>query len=171
MNSFIRGTFNTMYSGKAEFGGNFPVWSRVRELYQGGGRIDHTKFAAGTVIGAGTPVVFAGPGKDVKIVAGPAYSNQNKYKKGDIISHNNKIYENKTQVDAPEEFQAAKWTDITETVNGFIFEDVLIPEGCTLATCAVVRNGRIYADRVIGAEILPAMETNMRQAIEFVREG
>ena len=160
-----------MYSGKAEFGGNFPVWVRVKELYQGGGRIDHTKFPAGTVIGAGTPVVFAGPGKDVKIVAGPAYSNQATYKKGDIVSHEGKIYENKTAITVNEEWTVGKWTDITTTVNGFVFEDVLIPEGCTLATCAVVRAGRIYADRVIGAEILPAMEARLNQVIEFTREG
>lgn len=171
MNQFIRGTFNTMYSGKAEFGGNFPVWVRVNELYQGGGRIDHTKFPAGTVIGAGTPVVFAGPGKDVKIVAGPAYSNQATYKKGDIVSHEGKIYENKTAITVKEEWTAGKWTDITTTVNGFVFEDVFIPEGCTLATCAVVRAGRIYADRVIGAEILPAMEARLDKVIEFTREG
>ena len=171
MKEFIRGTFNTMYSGQAEFGGNFPVWARVKELYQGGGRIDHTKFAAGTVIGAGTPVVFAGPGKDVKIVAGPAYSESSKYKQGDIVKQSNKYYEAKQNIDSPEAFQAGKWTDITTAVNGFTFEDVLIPEGCTLATCAVVRAGRIYADRVIGAEILPAMETKLNQVIEFTREG
>ena len=171
MNQFIRGTFNTMYSGKAEFGGNFPVWVRVNELYQGGGRIDHTKFPAGTVIGAGTPVVFAGPGKDVKIVAGPAYSNQATYKKGDIVYYEGKIYENKTAITVKEEWTVSKWTDITTTVNGFVFEDVFIPEGCTLATCAVVRAGRIYADRVIGAEILPAMEARLDKVIEFTREG
>lgn len=171
MKEFIRGTFNTMYSGKAEFGGNFPVWARVDKLYQGGGKVDHTKFAAGTVIGAGTPVVFAGPGKDVKIVAGPAYSTDAKYKKGDIVKQDNKYYEAKQNIDTPEAFQASKWTDITTAVNGFTFEDVLIPEGCTLATCAVVRAGRIYADRVIGAEILPAMETKLNQVIEFTREG
>lgn len=171
MKEFIRGTFNTMYSGKAEFGGNFPVWARVDKLYQGGGKVDHTKFAAGTVIGAGTPVVFAGPGKDVKIVAGPKHNAELKYKKDDIVSHDNKIYQAKANIDSPKAFTSSEWTDITTTVNGFVFEDVLIPEGCTLATCAVVRAGRIYADRVIGAEILPAMETKLNQVIEFTREG
>lgn len=171
MKQFIRGTFNTMYSGAAEFGGGFPVWARVKELYQGGGRIDHSKFSAGTVIGAGTPVVFNGPGKDVKIVAGPAYSSESKYAVGAIVSEGGKIYENKTAIESPESFDASKWTDITESVNGFTFEDVLIPEGCTLATCAVVRAGRIYADRVVGAEILPAMEKRLNQVIEFTREN
>ena len=66
------GTFNTIGKYQSEFGGHFPVWSRVRELYQGGGMIDHTKYPAGTVIGAGTPVQFMGAGQQVVRLAGPA---------------------------------------------------------------------------------------------------
>lgn len=162
-------TFNTISQNQAGIGGNFPVWSRVRELYQGGGTIDHTKYPAGTVIGAGTPVQFMGAGQQVVVVAGPAYEATKTYAVGDIVEQAGKIYKNKTAIEIPEAFTASKWTDITGTVNGLTFEDVCIPEGCTLATCAVVRNGRIYADRVVGATILPAMEANLPM-IEFVRE-
>lgn len=163
-------TFNTISQHQAGVGGNFPVWSRVRELYQGGGTIDYAKYPAGTVIGAGTPVQFMGPGQQVVILAGPAYEATKTYAVGDIVEQSGKIYKNKTAIETPEAFTASKWTDITGTVNGLIFEDVCIPEGCTLATCAVVRNGRIYADRVVGATILPAMESNLPM-IEFVRES
>lgn len=164
------GTFNTIGKYQSEFGGHFPVWSRVRELYQGGGMIDHTKYPAGTVIGAGTPVQFMGAGQQVVILAGPAYESTKTYAVGDIVEQAGKIYKNETAIESPEAFTASKWTDITRTVNGLIFEDVCIPDGCTLATCAVVRNGRIYADRVVGAKILPAMEANLPM-IEFVRES
>ena len=56
-----------------------------------------------------------------------------------------------------------------DDVNGLIFEDVCIPEGCILATCAVVRAGRIYADRVNGGGIPKAVEKQLPM-IEFVRE-
>ena len=55
-------------------------------------------------------------------------------------------------------------------VNGLTFEDVCIPEGCTLATCAVVRAGRIYADRVAGGGIPKSVEAQLPM-IEFVRES
>ena len=164
------GTFNTIGKCQSEFGGHFPVWSRVRELYQGGGMIDCTKYPAGTVIGAGTPVQFMGAGRQVVILVAPAYDPTKTYKVGDMVEQEGKIYKNKTEIASPEAFTAGKWTDITGTVNGLIFEDVCIPDGCTLATCAVVRNGRIYAGRVVGAKILPAMEPSLPM-IEFVRES
>ena len=55
-------------------------------------------------------------------------------------------------------------------VNGLVFEDVCIPEGCILATCAVVRAGRIYADRVFGGGIPKSVEAQLPM-IEFVRES
>lgn len=58
-------------------------------------------------------------------------------------------------------------TTVLKTVNGLIYNDVCIPEGCTLATCAVVRAGRIYADRAG----LPAGIDAILPMIEFVREG
>lgn len=33
---FQEGTFNTIGQRQAQFGGNFPVWDRVRELYKSG---------------------------------------------------------------------------------------------------------------------------------------
>lgn len=164
------GTFNTIGKYQSEFGGHFPVWSRVRELYQGGGMIDHTKYPAGTVIGAGTPVQFMGAGQQVVILAGPAYESTKTYAVGDIVEQAGKIYKNKTAIESPEAFTASKWTDITGTVNGLIFEDVCIPEGCILATCAVVRAGRIYADRVFGGGIPKSVEAQLPM-IEFVRES
>jgi hypothetical protein len=56
-----------------------------------------------------------------------------------------------------------------DDVNGLIFEDVYMPEGTIHATCAVVRNGRIYADRVLGGGLPPSIESQL-PAIEFVRE-
>lgn len=55
-------------------------------------------------------------------------------------------------------------------VNGLVFEDVCIPEGCISATCAVVRAGRIYADRVAGGGIPKSVEAQLPM-IEFVRES
>lgn len=134
MANLQKGTFNTIAQGSAQFGGNFPVWSRVDKLYQGGGFLDVADYAAGDVIGAGTMVIFNGAGKEVTIV-----------KSTD--------------------------TENLEKVNGLIFEDVCIPDGCIHATCAVVKSGRIYADRV--ANGIPAsVEDNVRLAeIEFVREA
>lgn len=65
---FQEGTFNTIGQRQAQFGGNFPVWDRVRELYKGGGKIDASQFAPGTVIGAGTMVKFNGSGQEVEII-------------------------------------------------------------------------------------------------------
>lgn len=131
---YQNGTFNTIGTHKAEIGGHFPVWSRVDKIYQGGGTIDLTGLKAGDVIGAGTMVIFAGPGKQVEIV----------------------------KADGAE----AKLAQ----VNGLIMDDVCIPTGCTLATCAVVRAGRIYADRAAnGAGIPASVEANLPM-IEFVRE-
>lgn len=51
-------------------------------------------------------------------------------------------------------------------VNGLVWNDVVIPEGVELATCAVVRKGRIYADRAG----IPASVESQLPMIEFVRE-
>lgn len=129
------GTFNTIAQGPvASIGGDYPVWARVREIYQGGGNIPLDGLKAGDVIHAGTPVIFNGPGKDVTIV---------------------------------------KITDAANLakVNGLVFNDVCIPEGCISATCAVVRNGRIYANRANGGKGLPKSLEKQLPAIEFVYEG
>lgn len=54
-------------------------------------------------------------------------------------------------------------------VNGLTWQDVRIPDGCTVATCAVVTAGRIMADRVAGGGI-PASVEKQLPMIEFVRE-
>lgn len=67
--AFNSGTFNTIAQGEVfKMGGDFPVWSRVNKVYQGGGNIPLDGLTPGTVIHAGTPVIFNGPGKDVEIV-------------------------------------------------------------------------------------------------------
>lgn len=167
---FQNETFNTISKKGAQFGGSFPVWSRVKELYQGGGTIDIEGMEAGTVIGAGTPVIFNGPGKEVTLLRGEAYDSTKAYAVGDVVIQANKIYQNKTAITEGETFTASKWNDMTAKVNGLTFEDVCIPDGCTLATCAVVRAGRIYADRVVGATIPSGIEANLPM-IEFVRES
>ena len=129
------GTFNTIAQGKVlELGGDFPVWTRVRELYQGGGYIDPSDYEPGDVIHAGTPVIFDGPGQKVTVV--------------EITDKEN-----------------------MEKVNGLVFNDVCIPQDCVSATCAVVRNGRIYANRANGGEGLPKCLIPQLPGIEFVYEG
>ncbi len=63
-------TFNTISQSQSGFGGNFPVWSRVRELYQGGGMIDVAGMGLkpGDIIHAGTMVKFNGAGKQVEVI-------------------------------------------------------------------------------------------------------
>lgn len=125
------GTFNTIAKRSVEIGGDFPVWARVEDVFVGGGTIDVSGMAAGTVIKAGTMVKYNGAGKQVEIIAATAS------------------------------------TDKLATVNGLIWNDVCVPEGAVLATCAVVRKGRIYADR---AGIPASVEAKLPM-IEFVRES
>lgn len=68
MEKYQEGTFNTISSASHSIGGDFPVWSRRNKVYQGGGWIDTTNLDPGTVIHAGTPVIFNGPGKEVTVV-------------------------------------------------------------------------------------------------------
>lgn len=129
------GTFNTISKGDVfSIGGDYPVWARVREIYQGGGNIPLEGLNPGDVIHAGTPVIFNGPGQDVTIV------------------------------EITDSANLAK-------VNGLIFNDVAIPNDCISATCAVVRNGRIYANRANGGEGLPKSLMAQLPMIEFVYEG
>lgn len=231
---FQEGTFNTIGQRQAQFGGNFPVWARVRELYKGGGKIDASQFAPGTVIGAGTMVKFNGSGQEVEIITANGVEGVKEVDKVTVTSGcttngnvgiklNNASVVNiavTTAENTPESVAAkiaagsfSGWTakqdgasviftksasgpcaapvvEVNSTgvkataevvtagaaangslddVNGLIFEDVCIPEGCILATCAVVRAGRIYADRVNGGGIPKAVEKQLPM-IEFVRE-
>ncbi len=68
MNDYQHGTFNTISQAKFSIGGDYPVWARMNKCYQGGGWIDTTDLEPGTVIHAGTPVIFQGPGKQVIVV-------------------------------------------------------------------------------------------------------
>jgi hypothetical protein len=230
----LKGTFNTITQSSQSIGGNRVVWSRVRELYQGGGYIDVSKYAPNTVIPAGSMVKFQGAGKEVlvitaigqagiaevaqltvtegatasgnltvtldgtavtiavldtddtaakvaaKIAAG-TYTGWTAKAKGDVVTFTASANEAKeapvfaaaaTGVEA--EFEVLvegvdpDGSDLTD-VNGLIFEDVYMPEGTIHATCAVVRNGRIYADRVLGGGLPSSIESQL-PAIEFVRE-
>ena len=230
----LKGTFNTITQSSQSIGGNRVVWSRVRELYQGGGYIDVSKYAPNTVIPAGSMVKFQGAGKEVlvitaigqagvaevaqltvtkgataagnltvtldgtaatiavlstddtaakvatKIAAG-TYTGWTAEAEGDVVTFTASDNEAKeapafaaaaTGVEA--EFEVlVKGVDPDgsdlDDVNGLIFEDVYMPEGTIHATCAVVRNGRIYADRVLGGGLPSSIESQL-PAIEFVRE-
>lgn len=233
------GTFNTISQSQSGFGGNFPVWSRVRELYQGGGMIDVAGMGLkpGDIIHAGTMVKFNGAGKQVEVITADGVTGAKAVvtltitKKasgnGDLsIVLGGKSYSvavTSASESTPElvatkiegaKSSFAEWDvkrsgatvtftqktaaqlyaymfipgntgvtgDIEETVkgapaggkltdvNGLVFEDVCIPEGCILATCAVVRAGRIYADRVFGVGIPKSVEAQLPM-IEFVRES
>lgn len=230
----LKGTFNTITQSSQSIGGNRVVWSRVRELYQGGGYIDVSKYAPNTVIPAGSMVKFQGAGKEVlvitavgqagiaevaqltvtegatasgnltvtldgtdvtiavadtddtaaevaaKIAAG-TYTGWTAKAEGDVVTFTASANEAKedpvfaaanTGVEAVFEVLVEgvdpDGSDLTD-VNGLIFEDVYMPEGTIHATCAVVRNGRIYADRVLGGGLPSSIESQL-PAIEFVRE-
>lgn len=230
----LKGTFNTITQSSQSIGGNRVVWSRVRELYQGGGYIDVSKYAPNTVIPAGSMVKFQGAGKEVlvitavgqagvaevaqltvtegatasgnltvtldgtavtiavldtddtaakvaaKIAAG-TYTGWTAKAEGDVVTFTASVKEAKevhvfaaaaTGVEALFEI-LVKGADPDGSnlsdVNGLIFEDVYMPEGTIHATCAVVRNGRIYADRVLGGGLPSSIESQL-PAIEFVRE-
>ena len=233
------GTFNTISQSRSGFGGNFPVWSRVRELYQGGGMIDVAGMGLkpGDIIHAGTMVKFNGAGKQVEVITADGVTGvkavvtltitKKASRNGGLsIVLGGKSYSvavTSASESTPElvatkiegaKSSFAEWDvkrngatvtftqktaaqlyaymfipgntgvagDIEETVkgvsaggkltdvNGLVFEDVCIPEGCILATCAVVRAGRIYADRVFGGGIPKSVEAQLPM-IEFVRES
>lgn len=233
------GTFNAISQSQSGFGGNFPVWSRVRELYQGGGMIDVAGMGLkpGDIIHAGTMVKFNGAGKQVEVITADGVTGvkavvtltitKKASGNGDLsIVLGGKSYSvavTSASESTPElvatkiegaKSSFAEWDvkrsgatvtftqktaaqlcaymfipgntgvtgDIEETVkgapaggkltdvNGLVFEDVCIPEGCILATCAVVRAGRIYADRVFGGGIPKSVEAQLPM-IEFVRES
>lgn len=233
------GTFNTISQSRSGFGGNFPVWSRVRELYQGGGMIDVAGMGlkSGDIIHAGTMVKFNGADKQVEVITADGVTGvkavvtltitKKASENGDLsIVLGGKSYlvtVTSASESTPElvatniegaKSSFAEWDversgatvtftqktaaqlyaymfipgntgvtgDIEETVkgvpasgkltdvNGLVFEDVCIPEGCILATCAVVRAGRIYADRVFGGGIPKSVEAQLPM-IEFVRES
>ncbi len=229
-----KGTFNTIVQGSQKIGESKVIWSRVRELYQGGGTIDPDKFPPNTIIPAGTMVKFNGPGKEVDIItangnAGIAEVDTLTVTAKATASGNLTVTLDGTAVtiavldtdDTPEKVAAkiaagtyTGWTaeadgaivtftaadkeakvapafaaaatgvtaefavtvagvdadgSLLTDVNGLIFEDVYMPEGTIHATCAVVRAGRIYADRVAGGG-LPAEIEDQLPMIEFVRE-
>lgn len=233
------GTFNTISQSQSGFGGNFPVWSRVRELYQGGGMIDVAGMGLkpGDIIHAGTMVKFNGAGKQVEVITADGVTDVKavvtltitKKASGDgdlsiVLGGKSYSVAVTSESESTPELVATKiegakssfaeWDvkrsgatvtftqktaaqlyaymfipgntgvtgDIEETVkgapaggkltdvNGLVFEDVCIPEGCILATCAVVRAGRIYADRVFGGGIPKSVEAQLPM-IEFVRES
>lgn len=228
-----KGTFNTIVQGSQKIGESKVIWSRVRELYQGGGTIDPDKFPPNTIIPAGTMVKFNGPGKEVDIVTADGSEGTKEvnilviangaeeagnisitldgtpvevtlegtespeaiaaaiaaatFTGYSVTANGNMVVFAANEVGVKEEpvFDAGDTGVIAEfetpvkgtepqisdlsQVNGLIFEDVYMPEGTIHATCAVVRAGRIYADRVAGGG-LPAEIEDQLPMIEFVRE-
>lgn len=102
-----------------------------------------------------------------KLFQGGGYIDTTAYNAGDVIPAGTMVHfagagKQVTIVKAED-------TDALASVNGLIFEDVCIPDGVLVATCAVVRAGRIYADRVNGG--IPAQVEAQLPMIEFVRES
>lgn len=56
-------------------------------------------------------------------------------------------------------------------VNGLTENDVCIPTGVVEAACAVVYDGKIYANRANGGNGLPASLKAQLPAVEFIYEG
>lgn len=72
--------------------------------------------------------------------------------------------------------QEVKIVDITNKedltkVNGLVFNDVCIPTGVVEAACAVVYDGRVYANRANGGNGLPLSLKPQLPAVEFVYDG
>lgn len=64
----VNGTFNTIGSYRAEFGGNFVVWVRVERVEHFGGNLDVSKYQPGDVIPAGSMAIFDQQANTVEIV-------------------------------------------------------------------------------------------------------
>ena len=88
-----------------------------------------------------------------------------KYSAGDVIKAGTMVIY--AGAGKPVTIVAASDSDNLSKVNGLIWNDVCIPEGAVMATCAVVRKGRIYADRAG----IPASVEAQLPMIEFVRES
>lgn len=136
MSNYFSGTFNTISQAEETFGSGMAVWARVNKSRQSGGWVDTSKYSAGDLIPAGTPVIYTTPGAEVKVVDTTSCT------KADLAK-----------------------------VNGLTENDVRIPSGVVEATCAVVIDGRIYANRANGGNGLPASLQAQLPAIEFVYEG
>lgn len=99
------------------------------------------------------------------VYAGGGVIDTSKYNAGDIVKAGTMVIFNGPGKQVT--VVAATDTENLSKVNGLIWNDVLIPDNAVLTTCAVVRKGRIYADR---AGIPAAVEANLPM-IEFVREA
>lgn len=64
----VNGTFNTIGSYRAEFGGNFVVWVRVERVEHFGGNLDVSKYQPGDVIPAGSMAIFDQQANTIEIV-------------------------------------------------------------------------------------------------------
>lgn len=68
----VNGTFNTIGSYRAEFGGNFVVWVRVDRVEHFGGNLDVSLYQPGDVIPAGSMAIFDQQANTVEIVKADA---------------------------------------------------------------------------------------------------
>lgn len=64
----INGTFNTIGTYRAEFGGNFVVWVRVDRKEHFGGNLDVSQYQPGDVIPAGSMAIFDQQANTIEIV-------------------------------------------------------------------------------------------------------
>ncbi len=68
----VNGTFNTIGSYRAEFGGNFVVWVRVDRVEHFGGNLDVSLYQPGDVIPAGSMAIFDQQVNTIEIVKADA---------------------------------------------------------------------------------------------------
>lgn len=68
----VNGTFNTIGSYRAEFGGNFVVWVQVDRVEHFGGNLDVSLYQPGDVIPAGSMAIFDQQANTVEIVKADA---------------------------------------------------------------------------------------------------
>lgn len=64
----VNGTFNTIDSYRAEFGGNFVVWVRAERVEHFGGNLNVAKYQPGDVIPAGSMAIFDQQANTIEIV-------------------------------------------------------------------------------------------------------
>lgn len=68
----VNGTFNTIGSYRAEFGGDFVVWVRVERVEHFGGNLDVSSYQPGDVIPAGSMAIFDQQANTIEIVKADA---------------------------------------------------------------------------------------------------
>lgn len=122
------GSFNTINAHTQSIGGSVQVWARIDKKIHFGRKIDVSSLAAGTVIPAGSMVIWDNTTDTATVVKASDASNLSK-------------------------------------VNGLIENEIVVPDGCVFASCAIVTAGKIWAD----ATDVPTSVEAQLPMIEFIR--